>query len=105
MPTPPATGARPARPRGSLVALLTPFTDDLRPDLPALRRLIDWHIDSGTVGIVIAGTAGECSTLSHTEHLELLAVAVQQVEGSTHVVADVGANWTAEAVDLARFFQ
>ncbi|WP_312302843.1 4-hydroxy-tetrahydrodipicolinate synthase, partial [Pulveribacter sp.] len=103
MPTPPAAGARPALPRGSLVALLTPFTDDLRPDLPALRRLIDWHIDSGTAGVVIAGTTGECATLSHAEHRELLAAAVQHAAGRTHVMAGVGANSTAEAVALARF--
>jgi len=105
MPTSPAAGARPALPRGSLVALLTPFTDDLRPDLPALRRLIDWHIDSGTAGVVIAGTTGECATLSHAEHRELLAAAVQHAAGRTHVMAGVGANSTAEAVALARFAQ
>ena len=87
------------------MALLTPFTDDLRPDPPALRRLIDWQIRAGTAGIVIAGTTGECCTLSHTEHRELLAAAVQQVEGGTHILADVGANSTAEAMDLARFAQ
>lgn len=105
MPTPPAAGARPALPRGSLVALLTPFTEDLRIDLPALRRLIDWHVAAGTAGIVIAGTTGECATLSHTEHRELLAAAVQHAAGRTHVMAGVGANSTAEAVALARFAQ
>jgi len=103
MHTPPARGARPALPRGSLVALLTPFTDDLRLDLPALRRLIDWHIGAGTAGIVIAGTTGECATLSHAEHRELLAAAVAHAAGRTHVMAGVGANSTAEAVALARF--
>lgn len=101
MPPSPAIGTRQALPRGSLVALLTHFADDLRPDLPALRRLIDWHIDSGTA--VIAGTTGECSTLSHTEHRELLAAAVQHAAGRTHIMASVGANSTAEAVALARF--
>lgn len=90
-------------PHGSLVALLTPFTSDLRVDWPALRRLIDWHIASGTAGIVIAGTTGECSTLSHAEHRDLLAAAVEHAAGRTHIMAGVGANSTAEAVALARF--
>lgn len=103
MPSSPASRAPARLPRGSLVALLTPFTDDLRIDLPALRRLIDWHIDSGTAGIVIAGTTGECATLSHTEHRDLLAAAVEHAAGRTHVMAGVGANSTVEAVALARF--
>lgn len=103
MPTSPAASAHLMLPRGSLVALLTPFTEDLRIDLPALRRLIDWHVAAGTAGIVIAGTTGECSTLSHTEHRELLAAAVQHAAGRTHIMAGVGANSTAEAVALARF--
>lgn len=99
----PASRARTELPRGSLVALLTPFTPDLQLDLPALRRLIDWHIESGTAGIVIAGTTGECATLSHAEHRTLLAAAVEHAAGRTHVMAGVGANSTAEAVALARF--
>src|SRR5690606_24308598 len=76
-----------------------------RLDLPALRRLIDWHIDAGTAGIVIAGTTGECATLSHEEHRALLAAAVEHAAGRTHIMAGVGANATAEAVALARFAQ
>lgn len=98
-------GAHPALPRGSLVALITPFTQDDQLDLPALRRLIDWHIQEGTAGIVIAGTTGECATLSHEEHRTLLAAAVEHAAGRTHIMAGVGANSTAEAVALARFAQ
>ena len=47
------------RPSGSLVAIVTPMSDDGALDLDALRRLIDWHIAQGTDGIVIAGTTGE----------------------------------------------
>lgn len=90
-------------PNGSLVALITPFTDDLHIDKPALRRLIDWHIACGTGGIVIAGTTGESSTLSHTEHRDLLVTAVEHGAGRIPIMAGVGANSTAEAVELAKF--
>ena len=103
----PAASSNPcaALPRGSLVALLTPFKSDQSIDKPALRRMVDWHIAQGTVGLVVAGTTGESSTLSHTEHRELLAAAVQHAAGRTHIMAGVGANSTAEAVALARFAQ
>ncbi|NMM78134.1 4-hydroxy-tetrahydrodipicolinate synthase [Acidovorax sp. SRB_24] len=92
-----------ALPRGSLVALLTPFNANQSIDKPALRRMVDWHIAQGTVGLVIAGTTGESSTLSHHEHHDLIATAVEYAAGRIHIMAGVGANSTGEAVSLARF--
>jgi len=92
-----------ALPGGSLVALLTPFTADQSIDKPALRRMVDWHITQGTAGLVVAGTTGESSTLSHQEHHDLIATAVEYAAGRIHIMAGVGANSTAEAVSLARF--
>lgn len=89
-------------PHGSLVALLTPFDAGGAIDWAALERLIDWHIHSGTRGLVVAGTTGESSTLGMDEHAELLARSVAHAAGRIHVMAGVGANSTAEAVHLAR---
>lgn len=89
-------------PRGSLVALVTPFQADGSIDVDGLRRLIDWHIGQGTSGLVIAGTTGEASTLSFDEHTRLLREAVSHAARRIPVMAGVGANATAEAIALAR---
>ena len=52
---------------GSIVALVTPFTESLEIDIVALSKLIEWHISAGTDAIVLAGTTGESPTLSHEE--------------------------------------
>ncbi|WP_242540582.1 4-hydroxy-tetrahydrodipicolinate synthase [Trinickia mobilis] len=90
-------------PRGSIVALITPFAKDGGLDRTALRKLIDFHVTSGTAAIAVVGTTGESSTLSHVEHREVIAAAVEYAEGRIHIMAGVGANSTSEAVELARF--
>jgi 4-hydroxy-tetrahydrodipicolinate synthase len=89
-------------PRGSVVALITPFMTDGGVDWAKLRSLIDFHIESGTAAIAIAGTTGESSTLSHAEHRDVIAVTVEHTAGRIHVMAGVGANSTSEAVALAQ---
>ncbi len=88
------------RARGSLVAIVTPMSEDGALDLDALRRLIDWHIAEGTDGIVIVGTTGESPTVSYDEHCTLIRVAVEQAAGRVPVIAGTGANSTAEAIEL-----
>lgn len=85
---------------GSLVAIVTPMTDDGALDLEALRRLIDWHVAEGTDGIVIVGTTGESPTVTFDEHCLLIRVAVEQAAGRIPVIAGTGANSTAEAIEL-----
>jgi 4-hydroxy-tetrahydrodipicolinate synthase len=85
---------------GSLVAIVTPMSDDGALDLDALRRLIDWHIAEGTDGIVIVGTTGESPTVSYDEHCLLIRTAVEQAAGRVPVIAGTGANSTAEAIEL-----
>jgi len=89
--------------RGSIVALVTPLHEDGSLDLPALRRLIDWHIAEGTACISVVGTTGESPTVNVDEHCQIIQVAVEQVAGRVPVMAGCGANSTAEAIDLARF--
>lgn len=89
--------------QGSIVAIVTPMAPDGSLDFPALRSLIDWHVDEGTDAIVIVGTTGESPTVSVDEHCELIRVAVEQAAGRVPVIAGTGGNSTAEAIELTRF--
>jgi 4-hydroxy-tetrahydrodipicolinate synthase len=87
---------------GSMVALVTPMGEDGSLDWVTLRRLIDWHIENGTDAIVPVGTTGESPTLDMEEHVEVIRVTVEQVNGRVPVIAGTGANSTREAIDLTR---
>ncbi|MGL4231501.1 MAG: 4-hydroxy-tetrahydrodipicolinate synthase [Casimicrobium sp.] len=89
--------------RGSLVAIVTPMHEDTSLDLPALKRLIDWHIESGTAAIVIVGTTGESPTVSLDENCLLIETAVKHAAGRIPVIAGTGANSTSEAILLTEF--
>ncbi len=88
--------------KGSLVALVTPFDGDNQVDYTSLKRLIDFHVDSGSDGLVIAGTTGESATLARSEHIELIARSVEIADGRLPVIAGTGSNSTAQTVDLSR---
>jgi 4-hydroxy-tetrahydrodipicolinate synthase len=88
---------------GSIVALVTPMSDDGRVDYAALRRLIDWHVAEGTDCIGVVGTTGESPTVDVEEHCEIIRVAVEHAAGRVPVMAGAGANSTAEAIALSRF--
>ena len=88
---------------GSIVALVTPMNDDTSVDYPALRKLIDWHIDQGTDCIGVVGTTGESPTVNVDEHCEIIRVSVEQAKGRVPIMAGCGANSTQEAVELAKF--
>jgi 4-hydroxy-tetrahydrodipicolinate synthase len=87
--------------KGSIVALITPFRDG-QVDEEALRKLVDWHVEQGTHGVVPCGTTGESPTLSHEEHGRVVEVVVDQVAGRIPVIAGAGSNNTAEAITLTR---
>ncbi|MEA3122819.1 MAG: 4-hydroxy-tetrahydrodipicolinate synthase, partial [Paraburkholderia sp.] len=86
--------------RGSIPAIVTPMLEDGGLDLPAFRRLLDWHIEEGTNAVVVVGTSGESATLSVEEHVLMIKTAVDQVAGRIPVIAGSGGNSTAEAVEL-----
>ena len=88
---------------GSLVALVTPMKEDGSIDFVDLKKLIDWHIKSGTDGLVIAGTTGESSTISIDEHCKLLDVAVSYSNNRVPVLAGAGGNSTSEAIELTNY--
>jgi 4-hydroxy-tetrahydrodipicolinate synthase len=83
---------------GSIVALVTPMHLDGSVDWEALDRLIEWHIKSGTHGIVPMGTTGESATLSTDEHLQVIKRTIEVVAGRVPVVAGTGSNATEEAM-------
>ena len=91
--------------RGSLVALVTPMTASGAIDWAALDGLVDWHLESGTHGIVPVGTTGESATLSHAEQKQVIEAVVRRVKGRVPVVAGTGANATAEAIEFTRAAQ
>ncbi|WP_035056942.1 4-hydroxy-tetrahydrodipicolinate synthase [Andreprevotia chitinilytica] len=87
---------------GSLVAIVTPMFEDGSLDYASLRKLVDWHIEQGTDGIVAVGTTGESPTVDVEEHIEIVRTIVEQVAGRVPVVAGTGANSTKEAITLTR---
>ena len=91
--------------RGSLVALVTPMTASGAIDWAALDGLVDWHLESGTHGIVPVGTTGESATLTHAEQKQVIEAVVRRVNGRVPVVAGTGANATAEAIEFTRAAQ
>lgn len=87
---------------GSLVALATPMHQDGSLDWEGLEKLVKYHLDSGTDGIVAVGTTGESATLDPQEHCDVIKKVVDLVEGKISVIAGTGANSTQEAIDLTR---
>lgn len=85
---------------GSLVALVTPMDSRGNLDWQALDRLIEFHLNEGTDGIVAVGTTGESATLDMEEHKEVIRRVVDKVAGRIPVIAGTGANSTSEAVEL-----
>ena len=88
--------------QGSLVALVTPMLENGSLDFNALEALIEWHIESGTNGIVSVGTTGESATVSVPEHLEIINKTVNFVDGRVPVIAGTGGNSTQEAIELTQ---
>jgi 4-hydroxy-tetrahydrodipicolinate synthase len=86
----------------SLVALVTPMTADEGVDLPAWRRLVRFHVENGTAGVVVGGTTGESATLSDAELLQLVTEAQEASAGRLQVIAGVGLPSTAATVARVR---
>ena len=87
--------------RGAATALVTPLNEK-GVDYAQLERLINWQIDEGIDGLVIAGTTGEGSTLTDEAHRELFEKAIQMIDGRVPAIAGTGSNDTAYAVDLTK---
>ena len=86
--------------QGSIVALVTPMDEDGAIDWQALKDLIEWHINSGSSGLVIVGTTGESATLDVAEHVQVIENSVKTADGRIKIIAGTGANSTKEAIYL-----
>ena len=86
---------------GSIPALVTPFKNG-ELDLDTLKKLVDWHVDQGSNGLVPVGTTGESPTLSLREHEIVVEEVVKYAAGRIPVIAGAGANNTAEGVRLIK---
>lgn len=87
---------------GSIPAIVTPMLEDGGLDLPAFRKLIDWHIEEGTDALCVVGTSGESATLSVEEHVLMIKTAVEHTAGRIPVIAGAGGNSTVEAIELTK---
>lgn len=89
---------------GSIVALVTPMDDKGQVDHASLKKLIDYHVASGTSAIVSVGTTGESATLNHDEHVDVVLQTLDLADGRIPVIAGAGANATTEAIALTERF-
>lgn len=86
--------------KGSITALITPFSEDGSIDWKAFDNFVEWQVDQGTNGVVPVGTTGESPTLSHAEHKQIVKRCVDIVNGRIPVIAGTGSNNTAEALEF-----
>lgn len=87
---------------GAGVAIVTPMTKTGEVNYPKLGELLDYQIENGTDSIIICGTTGEASTLTHEEHLETIRYAIDKVAKRVPVIAGTGSNCTDTAVYLSQ---
>src|SRR3954466_11337725 len=87
---------------GCGTALVTPFRRDLSLDEDTLRKLVQRQIQAGINFLVPCGTTGENPTLSHAEHLRVVAITLEQAKGKVPVLAGAGGYNTQEVIELAR---
>lgn len=88
--------------RGSIVAITTPFKDNGDLDLLSFDKLVDWHLEQGTDGLVVCGTTGETPTLSEAEDAAMIERAVKRVNGKIPVIAGAGSNSTNECITYSK---
>lgn len=88
--------------KGSLVAIVTPMHPDGSLDLERMKKLVTWHQQQGTAGIVVLGTTGESPTVEGDEYERIIACCVEQAKGKIPVIAGIGANSTKKSVHLAQ---
>ena len=87
--------------KGSNVALITPFKDN-NLDEENYIKLINFHLENNTNGLVPAGTTGESPTLSHNEHKKVIELCIKEANGKIPIIAGTGSNSTEEAVELTK---
>ncbi|VAX76948.1 4-hydroxy-tetrahydrodipicolinate synthase [Serratia symbiotica] len=91
--------------RGSIVALVTPMNSKSTIDRVSLKKLVNYHVSSGTSAIVSVGTTGESATLTRKEHIDVVLQTLELADGRIPVIVGTGANATSEAISLTRCFE
>lgn len=86
---------------GAGVAIVTPMTETGEVNYPKLEEILEYQIANGTDSIIICGTTGESSTLTHEEHLEAIRFTIEKVAGRIPVIAGTGSNCTETAIYLS----
>ncbi|MCI8775304.1 MAG: 4-hydroxy-tetrahydrodipicolinate synthase [Lachnospiraceae bacterium] len=87
--------------KGAGVAIVTPFHEDGSVNFEKFAELVEFQIENGTDAIIVCGTTGESSTLTHEEHLEVIKFCAETVKGRVPVIAGTGSNCTETAVYLS----
>ncbi len=87
--------------KGCATAIITPFKSD-SVDLEALKKLVDFQLDSGIDALVVCGTTGEASTMSYAERMRTIETVIHRVDGKIPVIAGTGANSTETAIAQSR---
>nr|WP_277895484.1 4-hydroxy-tetrahydrodipicolinate synthase [Enterococcus lactis] len=90
--------------KGSIVALITPMNEEGSVDYAGLEKLIQFHLDEQTDGLLVLGTTGESSTLTQSEEEKILQLTVKKVAGRVPVIAGAGTNNTKETIEKAKHF-
>ncbi|MDI9614210.1 4-hydroxy-tetrahydrodipicolinate synthase [Methanothermobacter sp.] len=88
---------------GTVVAMVTPFTEDDRVDEAGLRENINYLIENGVDGLLVAGTTGESATITHEEQRRMIDILVDEVNGRVKTIAGAGSNSSREALGLVRY--
>lgn len=88
--------------KGSIVAIVTPFHNDLTINYEKFKELLVWHVQQGTNGIVVCGTTGEATTLHDEEKIKLFKIAVEIINKKIPVIAGCGSNDTAHSLYLSQ---
>ncbi|WP_112811807.1 4-hydroxy-tetrahydrodipicolinate synthase [Ensifer sp.] len=88
--------------KGSIPALVTPFTAAGAVDAEGFVAHVEWQIKEGSAGLVPVGTTGESPTLSHAEHKQVVELCIAAAAGRVPVIAGAGSNNTIEAIELAQ---
>jgi 4-hydroxy-tetrahydrodipicolinate synthase len=87
---------------GSMVAVVTPMDADGAVNYRQFAKVIDFHVDSGTEALIVAGTTGESATLDHAEHVDVIAKACELAAGRIPIIAGTGSNSTTQTLKLSR---
>jgi 4-hydroxy-tetrahydrodipicolinate synthase len=87
---------------GSMVAVVTPMDADGSVNYRQFAKIIDFHVESGTEALVVAGTTGESATLDHEEHIALIERACELAAGRIPIIAGTGSNSTSQTLKLSR---